>query len=131
MNTVYELGIGRWLWSFFRFGPLALGMWGGLGDAEVCARMAGNSEASDWVISYAEHEPIVSQRCLNMIARSFGTFSVTCQTILYFTCMIFALASFRQWIFMKCTMRALASEIAHFRNEIKSIDNRPHLDATA
>ena len=106
MNALYEFGIGRWLWDLYRNGPLLLGFWGGLGDPEVCSRMAGNSNAFDWVSSSG----VVSQACENMIQRSFTGLSVTVHLLLYVTCVLLLFATLRQWLVAKVMAKTFAYE---------------------
>ena len=105
MNSLYEFGIGQWVWDLYRNGPMLLGFWGGLGDAEVCARMSGNSNAIDWVISSG----LVSQACENMIQRSFRGLSVTVNLVMYISCVFLCFATLRQWL----VGRAMAKTFAH------------------
>ena len=106
MNVLYEVSIGRWLWDLYRNGPLRLGFWGGLGDAEVCARMAGNSNAADWVVC----QGVVTHACEHMIRRSFQGLTVTIHLVMYVACVVVLLATLRQWVLAKVTAKTFAYE---------------------
>jgi hypothetical protein len=106
MDLLYNAIIGSWLWKLYRSGPMSLGFWGGLADAEVCARMAGNSEAMDWMVT----TDVVSQRCLNMIERSFQSLAVSVQVLLYVCVVCVAITSLRQWVVTKLLVKSFANE---------------------
>jgi hypothetical protein len=96
----------------FRHGPLALGFWKGLSDADICARIARNSEAQDWmVVSPASHPTTsstatASTACLNMIDREFRSFAVVVHTVLYLVCVLVLLSSVRQYWAARVKARA-------------------------
>ena len=118
MNVLYEFGIGRWLWDLYRNGPMFLGFWGGLGDAEVCARLSGNSNASDWILFNT-----VTRACENMIQRSFRGLSVTVNAIMYVTCIILLLATLRQWLVAKAMAKTFAHEFFRLQKVFSANNN--------
>lgn len=122
MESVYNIFIGKWLWLLYRKGPISLGFWGGLQDAEVCARMAGNSEVFDWM----HGSGVVADRCLNMISRAFQSFSVTVQLVLYIGCFYMTVSTVRQWILIKTFAHELAHlQLTNFKNESTLTTNKP------
>ena len=106
MNMLYEFSIGRWLWDLYRNGPLLLGFWGGLNDAEVCSRMSGNSNAYDWLANNG----MATQACENMIQRSFQGLSVTINSLMYVTAVMLVFATLRQWLVAKIMAKTFAYE---------------------
>lgn len=110
MNRLYEIGIGSWLWDLFRSGPMSLGFWGGLADAEVCARMTVNTHAVDWMTIHPSGFS-ASPACVNMINRSFESFSIVVQLGLYIACVCMVLASVRQWLMSKAMAKTFAREL--------------------
>lgn len=75
----YDTLVVRRLWTLFRHGPLALGFWKGLDDADICARMAGNSNARDWV----GPDGAVVPACAEAIARDFNVLVVVAHTAVW------------------------------------------------
>ena len=109
MNRLYDIGVGRWLWDLYRSGPMSLGFWGGLADAEVCARMTVNTQALDWMsVGVDGFSP--SPACVSMILRSFESLSVVVQIGLYLTCICMCVATLRQWLVSKTMARTFARE---------------------
>ena len=104
----------------FRNGPLSLGFWGGLADAEVCARMTVNTQAMDWMTIHAHDGFSVSPACVGMILRSFESFSVVVQLGLYVASICVLVATLRQWLVSKCMARTFAREChAMFQLELE------------
>lgn len=81
LHGLYDVAVHRWLWRLFRHGPFFLGFWKGLADADICARLAGNSEASDWRVEGAAAG--VTPACTAMIHREYASVEVLVVTGLY------------------------------------------------
>jgi hypothetical protein len=102
-NTLYDIFIGRWLWMLFRHGPLALGFWKGLSDQDICARIARNSESSDWV-NPATGE--ATRPCENMIEREFDSFVVVIHSVMYVVTILLTVSALKQYCSAKLKARA-------------------------
>ncbi len=103
LDKLYEFFIGQWLWMLFRHGPLAMGFWKGLSDQDICARIARNSEAQDWV------HPVtgaVTGPCEHMIEREYESFKVVVHSVMYIIAIILVLSGVKQYCSTKLKMRA-------------------------
>ncbi len=110
LGWLYTLFVGQWLWTMFRFGPSSLGCWKGLGETDMCARLARNSEARDWAVPGTADTP--SAACLNMIQREYDAFAVVVHTTLYCAAVVGALTAARHWWTTRAQARAFARALA-------------------
>jgi hypothetical protein len=111
---------GKWMWDVFRHGPAVFGGWAGLADEEVCARIASNTHASDWMTAGRP-----SDTCTAMLSRAFAAFCVPLHTLLYVAC-VWACA---KWMLERAHMRALARRVAlelHNLREDPGLTGRAH-----
>ena len=104
---LYDAFVGKWLWLLFRHGPFALGFWKGLSDADICARIAHNSEAADWLTPSGT----VTTACLNMIDREFRSTNAIVVVLLYAGCLVTCVSMFRQWLSMQAQARTISAAI--------------------
>jgi hypothetical protein len=118
----YSVLVDDWLWDLYRRGPLWMGFWNGMDEADICARLSGASHASDWLVT---REPGaasggrvtgtntaggalgVSDACLQRIQRDFAAFAVLMQFGLYVVCVCMFVAS----VYRRC---APSGPRAHF-----------------
>lgn len=105
-NLVYDMFVGRWLWMLFRHGPLALGFWKGLSDQDICARIARNSETSDWVNPATG---AVTSPCENMIDREFESFVVVVHSAIYVVTILLTVSALKQY----CSTRLKTNAKTH------------------
>lgn len=91
----------------FRHGPFALGFWKGLSDADICARIAHNSETADWLSPNGS----VTAACLNMIEREFRSTNAIVVVLLYAGCLVTCVSMFRQWLGMQAQARTISAAI--------------------
>ena len=124
--SLYEVAIGKWLWMLFRHGPLALGFWKGLSDADICARISKSSEALDWVhpVSGA-----TNRACENMIAREFTSFTVVVHIILYILAIVVAVSGVKQYMATRIKVKAQSQAYAaamHQQLQLQTQLQTPH-----
>lgn len=104
---MYDALVGRWLWQLFRNGPSSLGFWKGLADEDICARIARNSQAADWITVQGD----VAPSCTAMIQREYAAFSVTVHTVMYLVTLLVLLRTLKQWWEMRMQAKTITSAL--------------------